>query len=282
MKSFFVAILSFLMLLCSVSSCKHVVAQPEGIAFDTLSIDTVCPLFKNYTKPACHVAVKLAYPDQNTPSELQTTFRNFVASLPADGGFDYEADDDFFSMTRNYIHNYILTYLRQGPTAIDSYGEDLEAASTWMNYEEIIDGQVTFNDKGVVCYQLRVSSYSGGAHGSDETSFGVFELKSRSRVELEDVFSSNNLPQVNELLRLTLAKNNGCETVEDLAQKGLFFSPSDIEISTNFAVSADGMTWQFAPYEIAPFSTGEVTVTLPWSELRDLMIPDSPLMSLAQ
>lgn len=282
MKSFFVAILSILMLLCSFSSCKHIIAQPEGITFDTLSVDTVCPLFKNYPNPACHVSVKLAYPDENTPSELKNAFRNFVASLPEEGGFDFDVDDDFASMTRNYIHNYILNYLRQGPDAIDSYGEDMVTASTWMNYEEAIDGQVSFNDKGIISYQLRVNSYSGGAHGSDNTSFGVFELKSRSRIELEDVFASSTLPQVNELLRQTLASDYGCASAEELAQKGLFFSPEDIEISSNFAVAAQGITWQFAPYEIAPFSTGEVIITLPWSGLRDLMLADSPLQVLAQ
>lgn len=282
MKSFFVAILSILMLLCSVTSCKHIVAQPDSITFDTLSVDTICPLFKNYSKPACHVAVKLAYPDETTPSELLASFRNFVASLPDDGGFDYEADDDFYSMTRTYVHNYILNYLQQGPNAIDSYGEDMEAASTWMNYEEVIDGQVTFNDKGIICYQLRVSSYSGGAHGSDETSYGIFELKSRSRVLLEDVFSVDVVPQVNDLLRQTLAQNYDCASPEELAEKNLFFSPSEIEISSNFAVSTEGMTWQFAPYEIAPFSVGEVTVTLPWAQVRDLMFPESPLQVLAQ
>lgn len=282
MKSFFVAILSILVLLCSLSSCKHIVAQEEGITFDTLTVDTICPLFKNYPKPACHVSVKLAYPDQNTPADLQNSFRNFVASLPQEGGFDYEADDDFRSMTRTYIHNYILNYLRQGPTAIDSYGEDMEAASTWMNYEESVDGQVTFNDKGIICYQLNVQSYSGGAHGSDDTSIGIFELKSRSRVELDDVFADVIMPQVNDLLRQTLASDYDCVSPEELAEKGLFFSPADIEASDNFAVDAQGMTWEFAPYEIAPYSMGAVSVTLPWSELEPLMLADSPLRVLAR
>jgi len=282
MKSFFVAILSIFLLLCSVTSCKHIVAQEEAIVFDTLSVDTICPLFKNYSKPACHVSVKLAYPNETTDTEHKNAFRNFVASLPDEGGFDFEADDDFQTMTRTYIRNYILSYLRQGPDAIDSYGEDMEAASTWMNYEECVDGQVTFNDKGIICYQLRVYSYSGGAHGSDETSIGVYELKSRSRVELDEVFSDMVLPQVNELLRQTLASDYGCASPDELTEKGLFFSPSDIEVNDNFAVDHRGITWEYAPYDIAPFSTGEVSVLLPWSDLQPLMLPDSPLQVLAK
>lgn len=282
MKSFFVAIFSMLLLLCGLASCNHAVPTVEVISFDTLSIDTVCTLFKNYGKPACHINVKLVYPDQNTSAEFQKSFRHFVAQLSKDGGFEEESNDSFLSMARNYVHSYIINYLGQGKEAIDSYDNDIEAAATWMSYEELVEGSVTYQDGDIICYRLNVSSYTGGAHGYNDVEQGVFSISRLEGLELADIFSLGQIPQVSKLIRNTIVKNYECESLEELAQNGLFFSPEEIEATENFKVDETGITWIYDPYEIAPFSTGEVSVTLPWSDVNDLISSNSPIKVLSE
>lgn len=282
MKSFFVAIFSMLLLICSLASCNHAVQTVEVVSFDTLSVDTVCTLFKNYDKPACHINIKLVYPDQNTSADFQKSFRHFVANLSKEGGFDEESNDTFLSMARNYVHSYIINYLGQGKDAIDSYGNDMEAAATWMSYEELVDGSVTYQEDDIICYRLNVSSYTGGAHGFTDVELGVFSVSRLEGLELADVFNYNNLQTVNQLIRETLVKNYDCESLDDLAQNGLFFSPEEIEATENFQVDENGITWIYDPYEIAPYSTGEVSVCLPWSVVIDLISVNSPLKVLAE
>lgn len=282
MKSFFVAILGMFLLLCSVASCKQAETTSSSISFDTLSVDTICPLFKNYDKPACHIKVHLEYPDETTTTALQTAFRRFVASLPKESGFDSDSNESFEAMSRNYVRNYILEYLSQGPAAIDNYGEDLDAAATWMSYEETVNGQVTYCDHEIVSYEMHVYSYSGGAHGSNECYLGVFDLKSQRELQLYDCFPLSSLSQLNLLIQETLISENECSSIEELEQKGLFFSPAEIEASENFSANDEGMTWVYDPYEIGPFSTGVVTISLPWSSLLPLLHPESPLQALAK
>jgi len=282
MKSFFVAILGMLVLLCSLASCEHTVKTVESVSFDTLSVDTVCSLFKNYSKPACSIHVKLAYPTETASAEFQKSFRHFVASLSKDGGFDDDAEQDFRSMAQNYVHNYILDYLGQGHDAIDSYGEDMEAAATWMSYEEKVEGSVVYNENGIICYKLDVNSYTGGAHGYDDVEMGVFSISRLNSVELIDVFPGQVQNEINNMIRQKLVQNYNCETLEELSDSGLFFDPNEVEATENFLVDASGITWIYDPYEIAPFSTGEVNVQLKWSEVNHLIPLDSPLKVIAE
>lgn len=61
---------------------------------------------------------------------------------------------------------------------------------------------------------------------------------------------------------------------EDEATKGKALEyRSDIDIKSvvpngNFCFTKQGITWQFNPYEIAPYALGSFTVEIPWSELR--------------
>ena len=35
-----------------------------------------------------------------------------------------------------------------------------------------------------------------------------------------------------------------------------------------YEVTKDGVTWYYLPYDIAPFSVGVISVSVPWKELK--------------
>lgn len=45
----------------------------------------------------------------------------------------------------------------------------------------------------------------------------------------------------------------------------MFGSP---EPNGNFAVSEEGVTWTYNPYEIAPYSMGIIDLTVTWADLK--------------
>ena len=282
MKSFFAAFLALGILLGCVVSCRPTPSDVQPVIFDTLSVDTICPLFKNYEKPACHLSLKMAVPVQETTADVREAIERFVSQLPKDGAFDEDANGSIAAMMQAYVKAYLMQYLNEGPDAIDNYGEDMEAAATWMSYEEKATGTVIYNADDMLSYQIRTDSYTGGAHGNTGTVNGVFDLKHLSEVRLSDVFEDVSLSDLNQLLRLKLARQYECETVDELQAKGLFFSPAEIEVTENFYVTDAGICWMYDPYDIAPYSTGEVSVTLSWDELYPFLSVDSPLMAMAQ
>lgn len=282
MRSFFVAVLTVCTLLSCLVSCHEKSSGEVSVTFDTITVDSVCTLFRNYDKPACHIAVSLPVPAPVTSDELRSSIERFITLLPKDGAMADESSVTVSAMVDSYVHQYLMDYLGQGPDAIASYGEDMDAAATWMSYEEIVTGEVVYNTDGILSYQVRTYSYTGGAHGSSAVDNGVFDIKTLTQVTLSNVFAQDSMPAVNQLLRQKLAAQYECASIDELVQKDLFFSVGEIEATENFMVNADGISWMFDPCDIAPFSMGEVQIALAWQEVAPFLLPDTPLLAIAK
>jgi len=280
MKSFFTAILLLSLLLCSFVSCNPKPTAIESATFDSLTIDTIKPLFRSCTKPACHLYLRMDVPVSPTPETTAQAIERFVSLIPKEGAFEQSSDGTVQSMAHAYVRSYLMDYLRNGPEAIDNYGGDTLAAANWMSYEESVEGRAIFNARGLLSYQIRTESYTGGAHGNTNIDNAVLDMTTMSRVSLGDIFTDGTLREVNELMRQTLVREYGCQTLDELADKGLFFAPAEIEATENFYVDGEGITWNFDPYDIAPYSMGEVQISLPWSQLSSLVLLDSPVYKL--
>lgn len=252
------------------------------VLIDSVSVDSICPLFHNYEKPACHFNLRMEVPYVEDNSGLSQSLQRFLITIPRQGAFAEECDGTVSGMANSYLRTYIMQYLHEGKEAIDSYGEDMDAAATWMSYEELAEGKVTFQEANFLSYQFKVFSYMGGAHGNTITANRVFDLNSQQVITLSNLFSTDNLSEVGALLRQALATLNECESVEQLAQAGIFFSVNEIEPTDNFMLDDKGLTWIYDPYEIAPYAYGPVTVSLTWKELVDLLDPESPVKAFAQ
>ena len=285
MKGFFTAILSFFILLGCLVSCKpKAPATVEHVEFDTLRVDTICPLFHSYDKPYCHLVINMATPVAQTPTETLQAVESFISTLPKDGSFVADANGSVESMVQAYVRSYIMQYLNEGHDAIGQHepeAEEQEAASTWMNYEENMVGNVLYNADGIVCYQVVTDSYSGGAHGNKTVDNGVFDLNHLQQLSLDDVFNDATMSDLHASLRNQLMLQNNCKSIDELAEKGQFTAPAEIVATDNFYVNEDGITWTYDPYEIAPYSVGVVTITLSWSDVSQYLASDSPLLPLA-
>lgn len=282
MKRFLVAILVTMTLVLSMGSCHegNSVVGGQTIAFDTLAVDSVCPLFRNYDKPACHVSIRVEVPSATVETDLSRSLQRVLVTLPRDGALVEDSEGSMEGLLRAYVRQYIFQYLQDGKEAIDSYNGDMEAASTWMNYEEVVEGKVLYNAEDLLCYQFVTYSYAGGAHGNTTAKNCVFDCDRRSPVTLSQLFALESMPQVDELIRAELMRQNECSTLEALEDCS-FFSPGEITATENFTVSDKGICWMFDPYEIAPYSMGSIDVLLSWHKLLPLMLEDAPLAAFA-
>lgn len=284
MKSFFVAFAGLVLSVGCLVGCKPTVtSSTESITFDTLAIDTTCTLFHTYERPACHLTICLPKPVATTPAETLHAMELFIASLPKDGSLVSDSNGGLAGMAESYVRSYIMQYLQEGREAIgnrETDNEMVEAAATWMNYEEIIQGQVLYNDHGMVSYQVRTESFSGGAHGSRMFDNGVFNLATLDQVTLTDLFAEDAISKLAEALKQKLLDMNDCTTLEQLEEKGKYLAPNVIEATDNFYIDNEGITWTYDPYEIAPYSAGEINIRLTWDEVRPLMLADNPMASL--
>lgn len=267
--------------LLTVFGCKQQVKTDVSatVSFDTLSIDTISPLFAYEKEPACHFSLSMEYPTAAASEEMLHVIDEFIVGL--------YFKDDYIGLScqtaaRKYCDNYLSAYKEEGKDVLDAYGKNILEAIPWMSYEEISTGRVLYCNHGFLSYAVTFYSYRGGAHGNSSVSNKVLNLSTYCPLYLSDLFSSNGCLEVAAILRNTLAKNYGCASVAELAETEQFFSPEEIDLTENFFIDDKGITWEYNPYEIAPYSMGLISVTLSWAQVLPFLLEDSPLVELAR
>lgn len=270
-----------LLAVLTVFGCKRQVKTDTSmpVTFDTMSIDTVSPLFAEEKEPACHFRLSMEYPTAAASEEMLQVIDEFIVSL-------YFKDDyaglSCQAAARKYCNDYLSSYKEEGKDVLEAYGKNIGEAIPWMSYEEISAGRVLYCNHGFLSYAVSFYSYRGGAHGNSSVSNKVMNLSTFCPLYLSDLFTGSGFLEVSAILRNTLAKNYGCASVAELAETEPFFSPEEIDLTENFFLDDKGITWQYNPYEIAPYSMGLISVTLSWGQLLPFLIEDSPVASLAR
>jgi hypothetical protein len=146
-----------------------------------------------------------------------------------------------------------------------SPGEELPASFNW-EYRETME---VWNPGGGLIITRDVDSYTGGAHGMSTRQYYVIDAGVPRLLGLEDFFRD---PQSTELRRLIYAAlRNYYGLAEGMPlSEGIFFE-DEPELSGNFFLSEEGLGFHWNPYEIAPYSVGQVEISLPWNTIRPLL-----------
>lgn len=251
-----------------ISSCsskpetKTAGQKAESItSFRKVSVDTTMTLFANYEKPDCHLQLNFDVPDVATSKGSLEMAKALIISLTQDGNYSND-DNDVDKMISSYTKTYVRNYLEDGNEAIKNYGNDIEAAATWMTYEEKCKGTVLYNADNILSYSVKTYSYTGGAHGNSTNCVASLCLANGKNISLEDLFSNSAIDQIREQLVLRL--NESYQLLTD-----------EIEVTENFYLSDKGITFVYDPFEIAAYSEGEIAITLGWDKVAPLLLDDS-------
>jgi hypothetical protein len=129
-----------------------------------------------------------------------------------------------------------------------------------------------------------ISSYTGGAHPNwTETSY-VLDLEKSRQIRLAELFTRTGLAALRtltdrELRNFSTAAGEPIPAGTPLSN-GVYFENS-VAPSEDFYPTEKGLTFQWDPYEIAPYAVGGVEITLSWQELADLFGPEGKKLAAA-
>ncbi len=132
-------------------------------------------------------------------------------------------------------------------------------------------------DARLLSVELRISTYTGGAHGYTATRTIAWDLDAGRELALEDLFRPGSpwIEIVSEYARARLHEGLGGESFEDdWIERG---AGADRGNYTAWTPEVDGLRVLFDPYQVAPYADGRVEVTIPWSTLASILDPDGPL-----
>ena len=136
-------------------------------------------------------------------------------------------------------------------------------------YSESSESEATVIDTLLV-YTIRSSGYSGGAHGMYATMAHNYSLAGGYELTLDDLFTPAQLTVLESLIRNRLYDRCGVSSDEGLDEQGFF--PEYIGPTGNFAVTENGITFYYNPYDIGCYALGDVSVDIDRDALNRLGI----------
>ena len=132
-----------------------------------------------------------------------------------------------------------------------------------FQYHYIVKGSPVENElDSIMSYETQTSCYLGGAHGSYVVQYYNFEKASGKLLAIGDI-----VPAEKEMLVLTAMGDQLCKDweVEDMAElqeKTGITMLGDLYLTNNFLLKGDSILFLFNQYEIAPYSSGLINVTV--------------------
>ncbi len=234
--------------------------RQEALTFDTLSYETTrsdSPQPLDFT-----LSAEIALPEGRAAESLRTAV---ISDL---------LGKQFTGVTpRSLLQAYADT-IRSEMTLpeTEEFAEDIQ-----LRYEENLKGEVTFAADSFLCYRRTLYIYQGGAHGLQTVQHFSYRLPDGAQLHEEDIFDPAALDRLTLLLREEADKLRN-DTILPREQNE-FFNNGNIVPNGNFYITDSGITYQYNPYDIAPYSFGATEIHLPADKILPLLNRHSPVFS---
>lgn len=187
-----------------------------------------------------------------SPQFISGQFQIFLEELNA-----YYETKAFIYENTNIINLYQM--------AIKEYEYSVANGFPVRKYETFIDYEITYNQNCILSLYFDQYEYTGGAHGNTIRYSDTWNLQNGKRIELSDVFSCRNNHQEYVIQNIyDQIKNeimNGSNPYFENYQQLVLESFEE----DNFYLTQEGVVIYFQHYDIAPYSSGIPTFTIPYS-----------------
>jgi hypothetical protein len=143
----------------------------------------------------------------------------------------------------------------------------------WMTE---IQGKPEFSNTKIICYSISNVYFLGGAHPNSSLTYLNFERENGRLVFIPDILSPGFEEKLNAAVDSEFRKSKNLNPEDDLTEKAGLFK-NKISYSNNFAVLREGIRFYYNPYEIAPYASGPIEVTVPYEAIKEIIPDNSPL-----
>lgn len=251
--------------------------QPQGGPIQALELDSVV------------LSESKVY--QNRPSSEDAEARPYRVALDLEVSYVYPTNADSLCASLGEwilgvrrpdlpVDSLVRHYLRQEGQTLT---EDLLLSSTTETGQAIeqegmhhrLRSRLIGEGAQYASFVYELDTYAGGAHGLVQRSYRTFD-KASGRPLLEgQLFVDGYEESLTEVLIEAMVQHFELQSREQLESEGILFSLEGITLSGNCAATPQGLIYCYNPYEIAPYSTGIITLTLPWKSLQAIIRPGS-------
>ncbi|QRX63802.1 DUF3298 domain-containing protein [Dysgonomonadaceae bacterium zrk40] len=248
-----------------ISSCNE-------IRFETMVVNEHIPLLaeNDTTLPHAELTLSFTYPekfrDEASLRRLQQIFNGTFF-----GDIQYDA-----LSPKEAITLYTEAYRERYRALSNNFYEEKAMMDgempVWYWHTLDIRNELLHVSDSLMSYSVSYSDYEGGAHGSHRVTYTNIDLNRLTTLSEEDLFLPGYYRPLTEKIVVQLMKDNEVTEPDSLQMKG-FFTVEDIQPNNNFWLSDSAIHYAFNQYEIAPYAMGVIDVTIPYSELTELLSP---------
>ena len=265
-------IASLMLIGVTITSCFK---KNDEIKFDKLVLKEKVYLIasNDTTIPFSNVEIDYNYPKSfKTKEDLARLQQIFNATF-----FNSESYDSL--SPKEALDKYLADYTEEYREIKDQYIEDKKNLEddyqpSWYWYEMQKSNEILFEDENILSYSVQHSDYTGGAHGSLNMLYYTIDLNKITTVTQESIFKPNYYKPLTSIIIEKLMEKYNLDSPEKLIEEG-FFDINEISPNNNFWVNDTGVHYIFNQYEIAPYSMGPIEVTIPYEDLKSIIIPES-------
>ena len=256
------------------ASCKKTASESNKIDFNSIVVVKKIPMLveNDTTLPFADVEIDFTYPVKfRNEEDLARLQQIFLGTFFGERVYD--------SMTpEQAVDNYLTNYTEEYTSLSNSYYEDkarLGANDTpqWYWYNMSNSNKILFQNDSLLAYAVEFSDYTGGAHGSYRVTYTNIDLNDLVTLSEEDIFKPDYYKPLTDKIVNALMKKFDAPVPDSLLMHG-FFTVEDIVPNNNFWLDDKGIHYAYNQYEIAPYAMGVIEVSVPYSDLQDILIPD--------
>lgn len=240
------------------------------LTFDSVQTDHTAYLFNDTTKPGCQIATRFVYVSRSSDNAIKDSLNAFFTAIAF--GERYIGEDPK-EVSEKYVQEYIEDYRNNlEPMYLEDQKnkEDEESIGGWYAYSKNIRTSVRFYEGDLLTYCVFYDEYTGGAHGIYMTTFLNMDLTLMRPIRLDDLFVGSYQKPLTDLIWNQLMADRQVKTREELEDLG-YGSTGDIEPTENFYLDKQGITFYYNVYEITPYSTGPVSVSIAYDAMEHLL-----------
>lgn len=140
-----------------------------------------------------------------------------------------------------------------------------------IDYEFTLNTEVHYgNNKDIIGHFINYYQYTGGAHGGTFITCRNYRLADGSVVTLDNYFKPGYEKVLIPVLERKLLEYAECSSRDELDEHG-YFSNEPMFVSDNFEIRQDTIDFIYNQYDIAPYSTGITTLSVPEDEIRSII-----------
>ncbi len=225
------------------------------------------------------------YDHSHASAKMDVTFPVLRStSAEADAAFNSNVLSTVVGLYENGVSSVPPTSVAQAlGDFIDAFTAQLAdggSRSYFPPWSYSITAQVLFDSNNIVSLRYEAFSFEGGAHPNTVYKNASYQTTTGSVIALSDLLKSGYERQLNEIGLEEFRKQHGIKEGESLAQAGYSVGSQGFKLNKNYIITKAGLLFQFNQYEIAPYYFGAQQVLIPYSKLKQLLRPKSPISEL--